>query len=56
MYQQSLAILRRQIDHLTRLIDDMLDLARLTAGKIRLRTETWISSRRRAMPRKRPTP
>lgn len=37
VYQQSLAILRRQIGHLTQLIDDMLDLARLTAGKIRLR-------------------
>ncbi len=38
-YQQSLGILLRQIQHLTRLIDDMLDLARLAARKVRLRLE-----------------
>jgi two-component system, sensor histidine kinase len=33
------AILERQVDHLTRLVDDLLDVARITAGKIELRRE-----------------
>jgi len=35
----SLAIARRQTDQLTRLVDDLLDLERITHGKIRLRKE-----------------
>jgi CheY-like chemotaxis protein len=33
-------IIRRQTVHLTRLVDDLLDVARLTSGKIELRFET----------------
>ncbi len=33
-------IIRRQTVHLTRLVDDLLDIARLTSGKIGLRLET----------------
>ena len=35
----SLAIARRQTDQLTRLVDDLLDVERITHGKIRLRKE-----------------
>lgn len=38
-YRSALDILQRHIKHLTRLVDDMLDLTRLTTGKIRLRLE-----------------
>jgi len=34
-----LPIMRRQIEHLTRLVDDLLDIARVTSGRIHLRTE-----------------
>jgi signal transduction histidine kinase/CheY-like chemotaxis protein len=34
---KQLAILRRQTDHMARLVDDLLDVARVTAGKIVLR-------------------
>ncbi len=37
IYQQALAILRRQVQHLTRLVNEMLDLAKLTAGAAKLR-------------------
>ncbi len=30
------AMVRRQIDHLTRLIDDLMDVARITSGKLKL--------------------
>ena len=33
------AILERQLDHLTRLVDDLLDVSRITQGKIHLRRE-----------------
>ncbi len=33
------AIIDRQVEHLTRLIDDLLDVTRITRGKIELRTE-----------------
>ncbi len=39
-YQQSLAILKRHIGQLAQLIDRMLDLTRLTSGKVRLKLET----------------
>lgn len=32
-------VVERQISHLTRLVDDLLDVARITSGKIRLRRE-----------------
>jgi len=35
----SLDVLRRQVGHLIRLIDDLLDVSRITSGKIALRTE-----------------
>ncbi len=34
------AMLERQLEHLTRLVDDLLDVSRITHGKIRLRKET----------------
>jgi signal transduction histidine kinase len=33
------AMLERQLEHLTRLVDDLLDVSRITHGKIRLRRE-----------------
>jgi PAS domain S-box-containing protein len=33
-------VLRRQTDHLTRLVDDLLDIARITHGKLELQLET----------------
>jgi CheY-like chemotaxis protein/two-component sensor histidine kinase len=39
LYISSFDILKRQINHLVMLVDDMLDLTRLTTGRIRLRLE-----------------
>jgi PAS domain S-box-containing protein len=36
---ESIAIIRRQIEHLTRIVDDLLDISRVTRGKITLRRE-----------------
>jgi signal transduction histidine kinase/CheY-like chemotaxis protein len=33
-------VIARQVDHLTRLVEDLLDVKRLSAGKMRLRLET----------------
>ncbi len=33
------AVIERQLEHMTRLVDDLLDVARITRGKIQLRTE-----------------
>jgi PAS domain S-box-containing protein len=33
------AIIQRQVDHLIRLVDDLLDVSRITRGKVELRTE-----------------
>lgn len=38
-YQTALDILKRHVGHLTQLVDDMLDLTRLTTGRIRLRSK-----------------
>src|SRR5262249_13387094 len=37
--QRALEILERQVRHMTRLIDDLLDVSRITRGKIELRME-----------------
>lgn len=37
--KRALAIIDRQLTHLTRLVDDLLDLTRITQGKIRLQVE-----------------
>jgi signal transduction histidine kinase len=37
--EESRAIIERQVRHMVRLIDDLLDLSRLTRGKIRLRMQ-----------------
>jgi len=34
------AIIQRQVDHLIRLVDDLLDVSRITRGKVELRKET----------------
>jgi two-component system CheB/CheR fusion protein len=36
---RSVAIIRRQIQHLVRLVDDLLDVSRITRGKVELRYE-----------------
>jgi signal transduction histidine kinase len=36
---RSVAIIRRQIHHLVRLVDDLLDVSRITRGKVELRRE-----------------
>ncbi len=36
------AILRRQVDHLSRLVDDLLDISRITRGKIELRHDRVV--------------
>ena len=36
---RAIAVVERQVDHLTRLIDDLLDVSRITRGKIELRQE-----------------
>ena len=33
-------MIERQVKHLTRLVDDLLDVSRITQGKIELRKET----------------
>jgi PAS domain S-box-containing protein len=38
--QQVLAVVRRQAGQLARLVDDLLDVGRLTSGKVRLQRET----------------
>jgi PAS domain S-box-containing protein len=35
----ALGIIRRQVDHLTRIVDDLLDISRVTRGKITLKRE-----------------
>jgi PAS domain S-box-containing protein len=37
--ERSRAIIERQVNHLTRLVDDLLDVSRITRGKVELRTE-----------------
>ena len=37
--QKSVGLVERQMSHLTRLVDDLLDVGRIAAGKIDLRTE-----------------
>lgn len=39
MLSQSVALMSRQVDHLVRLIDDLLDVSRISRGKIELRRE-----------------
>ncbi|MGC4002343.1 MAG: response regulator [Pirellulales bacterium] len=36
---EACAIITRQVDHMTRLVDDLLDTARIAQGKVRLRIE-----------------
>ncbi|BDB29277.1 PAS domain S-box protein (plasmid) [Cupriavidus sp. P-10] len=39
LVQQNVAILSRQVSHMTRLVDDLLDIGRIAAGKMELRRE-----------------
>jgi signal transduction histidine kinase len=41
---RSREIVERQIDHMTRLIDDLLDVSRITRGKIELREQALVLS------------
>jgi signal transduction histidine kinase len=34
------AVIQRQVDHLVRLVDDLLDVSRIASGKVELRKET----------------
>jgi len=36
LHQHERAVMRRQVEHLTRLVDDLLDVSRITRGKIQL--------------------
>jgi PAS domain S-box-containing protein len=38
--RQAIAVVERQVEHLTRLVDDLLDASRIRHGKMRLRVET----------------
>jgi PAS domain S-box-containing protein len=38
--ERAASIIERQVHHLTRLVDDLLDVSRITSGKIALRAET----------------
>jgi len=38
--RQAIAVVERQVEHLTRLVDDVLDASRIRHGKMRLRVET----------------
>jgi signal transduction histidine kinase/ActR/RegA family two-component response regulator len=40
MLRQSAAVLERQVDHIVRIVDDLMDVARLERGKIRLQKRT----------------
>jgi PAS domain S-box-containing protein len=40
VFQKERAIIERQVDHLTRLVDDLLDVSRITRGKIELRRQS----------------
>src|SRR5262249_55270135 len=37
--QEARGMIKRQVQHLVRLVDDLLDISRITRGKIQLRTE-----------------
>ncbi len=39
VFQKERAIIERQVDHLTRLVDDLLDVSRITRGKVELRRQ-----------------
>lgn len=39
--QCTLAVMRRQVNHMVRLIDDLLDVARITRGKLELKLERF---------------
>jgi PAS domain S-box-containing protein len=38
-FQRERAVIARQVDHLSRLVDDLLDVSRITRGKVELRRE-----------------
>ena len=38
-FQRERSIIERQVDHLVRLIDDLLDISRITSGKVELKRE-----------------
>ena len=46
-WQSDSAVIDRQVDHMVRLVDDLLDLSRLMRGKIQLRPERLLLERRR---------
>ena len=39
--ERTLAVMRRQVSHMVRLIDDLLDVSRITTGKLELKTERF---------------
>lgn len=40
-FEHSIAVMERQLDHITRLVDDLLDVSRINRGKFDLRKE-WL--------------
>ena len=41
--EKTVELMRRQIEHLVRLADDLLDISRITHGKVELRRKSWSS-------------
>lgn len=39
-FKEAQTVIRRQVDHMVRLVDDLLDVSRVAQGKIKLRRET----------------
>jgi signal transduction histidine kinase/ActR/RegA family two-component response regulator len=40
--QSIVGVIRRQVEHMTRLVDDLLDVSRITQGRIELKRETVV--------------
>jgi len=53
---QAIDIMERQVTQLTRLVDDLLDVSRITTGKVALRKTSRIAEHRRARRRNNPSP
>ena len=47
-------VIKRQVDHMTRLVDDLLDISRITSDKLELRKESVILSQIIESPWRRP--
>ena len=55
-WPQALEIARRQIQHMSRLLEDLLDVSRITRGKVELRKQAVTSARSSPTPSRRRRP